>query len=439
MRILVWGLGYVGTVSAACLARLGHDVVGIETNPSKADAINSGQCAIKEPRLQDLVSQAVKEARLRATTKGADLVSQADVSLICVGTPNGADGSPNLNFVESVVHEIGSQLNKTSTAHTIVLRSTVFPGTCRNLLKPILEKASGQTCAQDFGIVMNPEFLREGSAINDFFTPPYTIIGEMDQQFGKVAANLYYGIEAPIRHITLEEAEMLKVTNNAFHALKVGFGNEIGRLCDALDIDSHKIMDLVCMDKKLNISPAYLRPGFAFGGSCLPKDLRFLSFNARRLGVEIPILDSILPSNRVQVNAVRIKIHQMEAKRVGILGLSFKAQTDDLRESPIITLIRDLWEDGIDVRVHDPDVDPDVMLGSNLDYLERQLPQIRRILVKQPEDMIQKSEVVVMTQNRQEFVDALSLSRRDIPILDLVRFHPEPSTLGFSKYMGVSW
>lgn len=439
MKILVWGLGYVGTVSAACFARLGHEVIGIDTNLAKVDAINNGVSLVKEPGLQALVQQAVGTGQLRATSSGQDLVADADMSLICVGTPSGADGNTELLYVSSVAQEIGKGMQNSSGYHVVVLRSTVFPGTTRNHLCQLLEVASGKTVGQDFGLVMNPEFLREGSAVHDFDTPAYTIIGEFDSRSGEVVSQLYDKVDAPINHVTLEEAEFLKITNNVFHALKVGFANEIGRLCDPLEIDSHRLMELVCADTKLNISPTYLRPGFAFGGSCLPKDLRFVNYNARRLGVQVPILDSILPSNEAQVSAVRVKLHKLGVKKVGILGLSFKAGTDDLRESPVITLIRYLWQDGLDVVVYDPDVNPDEMLGANLEYLERQLPQIRGILAPSLDDMAQECEAVVLTQKRPEFLNVLQKWHEQLVVLDLVRLSSHPENLKFEKYVGISW
>ena len=286
---------------------------------------------------------------------------------------------------------------------------------------------------------MNPEFLRECSAVNDFNSPPYTIIGELDPRSGEMMEQLYQNVNAPVKHVSLEEAELLKITNNAFHALKVGFANEVGRLCDSLGIDSHRLMELVCSDDKLNISSAYLRPGFAFGGSCLPKDLRSLIYSARRLGIELPILDSILPSNRIQITIARVKLQELGVKRVAVLGLSFKPGTDDLRESPIISLIRDLWEDGIDVLVHDPDVNPKEMLGANLAYLERQLPQIGKILCSQMEEMLEQSEAVVVSQRRQEFLDVLRKFNGRLVVFDLVRLSDEPNPMGIVKYRGISW
>ena len=439
MRILIWGLGYVGTVSAACLARLGHEVIGVEPNLTKVEALNEGRSMIKEPGLENLVSQAVTTGRLRASCDGGSLISSAEVSLICVGTPAGADGSPVLNYVRNVAIEIGHGLRETASYHVVVLRSTVFPGTSRNILIPLLEEHSRRRAGNDFGFVANPEFMREANAINDFHTPPYTIIGELDARSGQLIESLYRQIDAPVYHVSLEEAEALKLSNNAFHAVKIGFANEVGRLCDRLGIDSHALMKLVCADTKLNISSAYLKPGFAFGGSCLPKDLRSITFNARRLGLELPILDSALRSNTLQIEAARLKVHELGARRIAVLGLSFKPSTDDLRESPVISLIRDLWQDGVDVLVHDPDVQPEKMLGSNREYLERHLPQINQILCPNIADALKTCDAVVVAQKRLEFIVALQTLNGHAAVLDLVRLSEDPSLLGLSKYRGICW
>jgi GDP-mannose 6-dehydrogenase len=419
MRIVVWGLGYVGTVSAACLAESGHDVIGIDPNLTKVEAINAGHSAIKEPGLDKLVSQTVAMGRLHARQDGISLISWADVSLICVGTPAAADGNLILDFVWNVMRDIGRGLREATNYHVVVLRSTVFPGTARNVMKPLLEEQSGRQAGCDFGVVANPEFTRESSAIRDFYAPPYTIIGELNSRAGDVIEALYHDIRAPIYRVSLEEAEALKLINNAFHALKVGFANEIGRLCNGLGIDSHAVMQLVCADTKLNLASAYLRPGFAFGGSCLPKDLRALTYNARRLGIELPILEAVLPSNRLQIEAACLKVHELGAQRVAVLGLSFKPGTDDLRESPMIYLIRHLWQSGVDVRVHDPDVQPDKMLGSNREYLERQLPQINQILSPEIAEALNKSQVVIVGQKRPEFTAALQALNGRATVLDL--------------------
>lgn len=439
MRIIVWGLGYVGTVSAACLAQLGHEVVGAEPSLTKVEALNAGHSVVKEPGLDDLVHEMVEKGRLRATQDGVCMVPWADVSLVCVGTPSAPDGSPVLDYVRGVAMDIARGLQKTTAYHVVVLRSTVFPGTIRDVLKQVLEVHSGRRAGDDFGLVSNPEFMRETTAIGDFHAPPYTVIGELDKRSGDLVETLYRDIAAPVYRVTLEEAELLKLTNNSFHALKTGFANEIGRLCDRLGIDSHAVMRLVCADTKLNISCAYLKPGFAFGGSCLPKDLRALTLNARRSGVELPILESVLPSNRLQIEAARTKVHELGAHRVAVLGLSFKPNTDDLRESPIVGLIRDLWQDGVDVLVHDPDVQLDTMLGSNLQYLERQLPQLHRIFRPCLADALSDCEAVVVSQKRPEFTAALRALNGSATVFDLVRLSDDPSSLHVSKYCGLSW
>jgi GDP-mannose 6-dehydrogenase len=421
MRVLIWGLGYVGTVSAACLAQLGCDVIGVEPNVSKVTTLNAGQSPVKEPGLNSIVSKVVAEGRLRATSDGVPLVTWADVSLICVGTPSEADGSLMLSHVRKVGADIGAGMRHSTRYHVVVLRSTVFPGVTRNVLGRILEEQSGREFGRDFGLVMNPEFMREASAIDDFNAPAYTVIGAVDLRSGDLVEELYRPIRSAVYRVSVEDAEILKLCNNAFHALKIGFANEVGRICEKVGVDGQAVMQLICADNKLNISPAYLKPGFAFGGSCLPKDLRSLIFHARRVGLELPIIEGILPSNRTQIEAARLKVLQTGAQRVSILGLSFKPNTDDLRESPIIGLIRDLWQDGIDVMVHDPDVQPEQMLGSNLEYLERQLPQIHRILRADLREVLDRSELIVVAQSRPEFTAVLNNLDRKITVLDLVR------------------
>jgi len=439
MRVIVWGLGYVGTVVAACLAQAGHDVIGVELNEEKVKAFNCGRSPLKEPGLDELIQQGIALGRLHAVTDGVQYVPWADVSLICVGTPSMADGSPMLDYIKGVAQQIGSGLKQSERYHVVVLRSTVFPGVTRDFLLPLLEQHSQCSAGEDFGLVVNPEFLRETEAIKDFYAPPYTVVGELDKRSGDLISELYGNIQAPLYRVALEEAELLKVVNNAFHALKVGFSNEIGRVCDRLEIDSHVVMQLVCADTKLNISPVYLKPGFAFGGSCLPKDLRSLTFNARRLGVEVPILDSVIPSNTLQIEAARIKVHETGAKHVGVLGLSFKAGTDDLRESPIISLIRQLWQDGLEISVYDPDVNLEVLLGSNLEYLKRQLPQINQILRTDINNVVNECQTLVISQKRPEFTAALVDLNTDIAVLDLVRLNKEPSISGLARYEGISW
>ena len=423
MKILVWGLGYVGTVSATCLAQLGHEVVGVEPNLTKLRAFAKGRTAIKEPGLENLVSQAVAAGRLRATQEGSHLVPWADVSLICVGTPSAPDGSPVLTHIQEVAGEIGQGLKQAERYHVVILRSTVFPGTTRQMLLPLLEEHAQRSSSTDFGLVMNPEFMRETSAVADFMSPSHTVIGQLDNRSGEVALELYKSIDAPMKTVSLEEAELLKLASNAFHALKVGFANEMGRLCDRLSLDSHAIMGLLCADTKLNISPAYLRPGFAFGGSCLPKDLRSLTFHARRLGAKVPILESITVSNCLQVETARLKVVALNVQRVAVLGVAFKANTDDLRESPVINLIKGLLRDGLDITVYDPDVSLDDMLGRNRKFIEQELPRIRGILCPTIQKALDGCQAVIVSQERPEFNAVVHELPSHVAVLDLVQLH----------------
>jgi GDP-mannose 6-dehydrogenase len=407
MKLLVWGLGYVGSVSAGCFAVSGHDVVGVEPNVAKVEAFEAGRSPIREPKLDAVIAEANASGRLWASTDPLGLVEWADASLVCVGTPSAVDGRTQLDPLLSVVGEIGRQLASSDRYHVVIVRSTVFPGTVRGPVRETLESTSGLKAGEGFGLAMNPEFLRETSAVDDFYSPPFTVVGAIDDRSAGVVEALYENVDAPLFRTTLEEAEMLKLACNALHALKIGFANEMGRVCDAVGIDARRLMQIVCSDTKLNISSAYLRPGFAFGGSCLPKDLRLLNANAGRLGVVLPILAGVLPSNRLQIDAARAAIHSLRSRRVAVLGLSFKPHTDDVRESPTIELVRQLWEDGLDVVVHDPDICLDEMLGSNRAHLERQLPQIREIIRSSLAETLESADVVVVSQRRREFRDAL--------------------------------
>jgi GDP-mannose 6-dehydrogenase len=438
MKLLVWGLGYVGTVTAACFAETGHEVVGIEPMTAKVDALLAGHSAIKEPKLEVAIADAVRTGRLHATADPTGLVAWADASLVCVGTPSSAEGRAQLDALLSVAGTIADQLATGGSDHVVIVRSTVFPGTTRGAVRKVLESRSGLVAGDDFGLAMNPEFLRETSAIDDFYSPPFTVVGAFDERSGAAVARLYENVDAPVYQVDLEQAEMLKLVCNAFHALKIGFANEIGRVCDALGMDSRKLMEIMCADTKLNISPAYLRPGFAFGGSCLPKDLRALTANARRLGTQVPILDGVLPSNRLQVEAARAKIHSVGGQRIAVLGLSFKPHTDDVRESPTIELVRQLWEDGLDVLVHDPDIRLDEMLGSNRAHLERQLPQIRQIARATLAETLVGADTVVVSQRRPEFNEALQ-GVDGARVIDLVGMDRAAAAATTGLYRGMSW
>jgi GDP-mannose 6-dehydrogenase len=438
MKLLVWGLGYVGTVSAACLADSGHEVVGVEPTTAKVETLLSGRSPIKEPKLEAAISRAIAAGSLRASTDPSGLVDWSDASLVCVGTPSSAEGGARLDALISVADEIGRQLADGTGDHVVIVRSTVFPGTVGGTVRETLESRSGRVAGDGFGLAMNPEFLRETSAVDDFYAPPFTVVGALDDHSGTTVEALYEKVEAPIFRVSIEQAEMVKLACNAFHALKVGFANEIGRICDALSMDSRQVMEMLCGDTKLNISPAYLRPGFAFGGSCLPKDLRSLTANARRLGVEVPILEGILPSNRLQIDAARAKIHGLGGRRIAVLGLSFKPSTDDVRESPTIQLVRELWEEGFDVTVHDPDIRLEEMLGANRAFLERQLPQIGEIARSSVAETLDGADIVVVSQRRREFTEALK-QLEPKKVLDLVSLDSLPAASDEALYRGISW
>jgi GDP-mannose 6-dehydrogenase len=439
MRVLVWGLGYVGTVSAACLADAGHEVIGVEPNRNKAESINAGRSPVKEPEMSEIIRATTANGMLRAVIDGVRRVAWADVSLICVGTPSGPDGNMLLDYLERVGEQIGCGLKETDRYHVVILRSTVFPGTTYDCLVPILEKYSDRTAGRDFGVVVNPEFMRETSAIADFRHPSWTVIGQTDPRAGDVVADLYAEVDAPVHRVRVEEAEFLKLASNAFHALKIGFANEVGRVCDRLSLDGHSVMDLVCTDTKLNISPAYMKPLFAFGGSCLPKDLRSLALKATQLGVPLPIMNAILPSNALQIDLARLKLHALRAKRVAILGLSFKPYTDDLRESPVIALIHQLWREGLEISVYDPDVVLDQMLGSNLRYMEQQLPQASRVMRSSLEEAVSGCDAMVVTQNRPEFAQVATDLIEQVAVVDLVRLENWESLRARGRYTGIAW
>ncbi|HEX9925077.1 MAG TPA: UDP-glucose/GDP-mannose dehydrogenase family protein, partial [Anaerolineae bacterium] len=387
MRIAIFGLGYVGTVSAACLAHTGHHVVGVDINPTKVKLINEGRSPIVESGLADLISSTISSGHLRATTNPAEALQDTQLSLICVGTPDKGNGSPLLQAVSQTCRDIGQHLPKNDAYHVVVMRSTVLPGTTEKLVVPTLEEASGLKVGQDLGVCFNPEFLREGSSIADFHTPPYTIIGSYDDRSADIAAELYNQVDAPLIKTTVKTAEMVKFVSNAFHALKVTFANEIGNICKQHEIDSHEVMDIFCRDDKLNISTAYLKPGFAFGGSCLPKDLKALLYLGRHLDMRLPVLEAILPSNETQVRIGLDMIAKTGKKKIGVLGFSFKAGTDDLRYSPQVELIERLIGKGYQVKLYDRNVSLARLYGANKAYIESEIPHIATLMCPDIEDV----------------------------------------------------
>lgn len=436
--VSVFGLGYVGCVTAACLADRGFNVVGVDVAPSKVDLMNSGQATIVEEGIAELVHAGHAAGRLRATTSVADAVEASDISLVCVGTPSQPNGNLNLSYVERVCAQIGEALCLKATRHTVVIRSTVFPGTTASLARPALEKASGKRAGQDFGLSMNPEFLREGTSIRDFNAPPFTVIGADDEETGRAVAALYDGIDAPLHVVATGVAEMLKYACNAYHGLKVGFANEIGNICKALGVDSHEVMRLFVQDTKLNVSKAYLMPGFAFGGSCLPKDLRAITYRARQLDVATPILSATLESNDAQVTRAFNMVMAAGHRRVGVLGLAFKEGTDDLRESPMVTLVERLIGKGIDVAIYDREVSHAKLIGSNKDFIEREIPHVWTLFKPSVDAVLTHAETVIIGNGSAEFRGIEPRLRSGQMVVDLVRaFGPRRSD--GKSYDGICW
>ncbi|WGF87678.1 nucleotide sugar dehydrogenase [Marinivivus vitaminiproducens] len=437
LRIGVFGLGYVGTVSAACLARGRRRVVGVDPQAVKVDLINAGKPPIVEAGIAELVAEAVEAGRLRATTSAAEAVAATDLSLVCVGTPSRANGSLDTGALETLCEEIGQALRAKSDYHVVVIRSTTLPGTLRGIVQPILERESGKRAGVDFGLCNNPEFLREGTAVADYFGPPKTVIGADDAKAADIVAALYAEIEAPLVVTSVEIGEMVKYADNSWHAVKVTFANEIGSVCQALGIDSHKLMDLVCQDKKLNLSAYYMKPGFAFGGSCLPKDMRALTYKARALDVSVPMLGHVLASNRHQVDRATDMVTGLGKRRVGVLGFSFKAGTDDLRESPMVELIERLIGKGYDLRLFDRRVNLARLLGANKQYIHDMVPHIPTLMVDSVEDVLTFGDVIIIGNNDPDFHDVPRRLRPDQVLVDTVRL---PGTgVSTETYRGVNW
>ena len=421
MKLSVFGLGYVGCVSAACFAKAGHDVIGVDVNETKTNIINDGRSPIVETGIGELIEYVVKTGTLRATTSSAEGIRDSEISLVCVGTPSRANGSLDLSFVKRVCEEIGTALRNKAVPHIVVMRSTMLPGTIEELVVPTLESSSGKKAGIDFSVCVNPEFLREGSSLKDFFSPPFTLIGADDHHVAKTVSELYANLEAPLYITSTRAAEMVKYACNCFHATKVSFANEIGNICKGLGIDSHEVMEVFCQDTKLNLSPYYLKPGFAFGGSCLPKDLRAINYRAKELDVEVPLLSSLLRSNRLQIDRALEMIEATKQKRIGILGFSFKAGTDDLRESPMVTLIETLIGKGMQLSIYDKDVSLARLFGANKEFIEREIPHISQLMRESVREVIDSADVIVVGNKSEEFNEIQSLVAPGAVIIDLVR------------------
>jgi GDP-mannose 6-dehydrogenase len=436
MKVSVFGMGYVGCVTAAALSRRGHRVIGVDINRQKVETINRGDAPVVEKGLAEVVRESVRTGGLSSTTNGAQAVSETDLSLVCVSTPSKKNGSFDYTHLLSAVREVGEGIKRKTAKHAVAIRSTVLPGTTEGMLAPALEASSGKRTGVDFTVHANPEFLRESSALYDFENAPFVVIGSADANDGSLLAQLYEDT-GPIHHTSIKTAEMLKYVCNTFHALKITFANEIGNICHALDIDSHQVMDLFCRDTKLNISSAYLKPGFAFGGSCLPKDLRALLYQAKSLDVETPLLSGVAQSNQLQIQRAIDFIIDSGAKKVGLLGLTFKAGTDDLRESPLVSLCEALIGKGIDLSIYDPNLVLEKLVGANKSYIEEQIPHIGKLLRSSFDELAAGNDVIIVGNRYEDLLNKLSALNGRLRVLDLVRvFGKEQAPASFR---GICW
>lgn len=437
MEISIFGLGYVGAVSAGVLAKEGHQVIGVDPNATKVSLINAGNTPIIEKDIGEIIAHAVASGRLKATADVAGAIANSELSLVCVGTPSQVNGSLDLKYVRRVCEEIGAALRAKHDFHVVVVRSTILPGTMTDVVIPALEDSSGKRAGVEFGVCNNPEFLREGTAVYDFYHPPKTVIGESDRRSGDIVAQLYRGLDAPLLRTDVATAEMVKYTDNVWHALKVGFANEIGNICKAVGIDGHRVMEIFCQDTKLNISSYYLKPGFAFGGSCLPKDVRALTYKARSADLDTPILNAIIPSNERQVEKGIKMITSYGKKKVGILGFAFKAGTDDLRESPLVEVIERLIGKGYDLKLYDRNVSLAALTGANRHFILNHIPHISRLMVSSMEEVLAFAEVLVIGNATEEFKNIPAQVKPDQVIVDFVRISSTSSQPG--RYEGICW
>ena len=421
MRVSVFGLGYVGCITAASLAKVGHEVVGVDVDSDKVRMINDAVAPVVEPGLAELLSEVVGCRRLQAIGSTDEAIGGTDAALICVGTPGFSNGKLNVEAIERVGMAIGRALRRRAEPYTVILRSTVLPGTTEGVLVPALLEGMGQGVPSPARVAVNPEFMREGSSLKDFAYPPLTLVGCEDQETASLIRSLYGGGEDPFFHTTVRTAEMVKYVANAFHALKVCFANEIGDLCESLGADAQEVMRIFMMDKKLNISTAYLRPGFAFGGSCLPKDLRALLYAGRKSDLPLPLLSSIMPSNEERIRRGVEVVLATRKRRVGIVGLSFKAGTDDLRESALVTLIEQLIGKGCDVRILDRNVAVARLVGANRRYIEEEIPHVASLMCENLQTLLAHAEVLVIGNASDEAAQAMAQASQRHILIDLTR------------------
>lgn len=439
MRISIFGLGYVGAVCAGCLTARGHDVVGVDVSQVKIDLINNGKSPIVEPGLEELLASAVSKGKLSGTTDFAKAVRETNVSMLCVPTPSKKNGDLELNYIEAVCKSIGEVLKDKTERHTVVVRSTVLPGTVKNVVIPTLEQYSGKKAGVDFGVAVNPEFLRESTAIKDYDHPPMTVIGEFDKESGDVLQSLYEELDAEIIRKPVEVAEMIKYTCNVWHAAKVTFANEIGNIAKAAGVDGREVMEVVCKDKVLNLSAYYMRPGFAFGGSCLPKDVRALTYRASAMDVKTPLLNSLMLSNEQQVQNAYDVISGYGKRKIALLGLSFKSGTDDLRESPLVELAERLIGKGFELSIYDKNVEHARILGANKDYIESKIPHVSSLLKSDFDAVINDADVLILGNGDKAFGEMLQNPPAGKQVFDLVGFLKKEATDSNASYEGICW
>ncbi|HET7207531.1 MAG TPA: UDP-glucose/GDP-mannose dehydrogenase family protein [Terriglobales bacterium] len=439
LSISVFGLGYVGSVSAACFASMGHRVMGVDVSRAKVELLDSGRSPIVEAKVQELVAAGNQACRLHATTDPIAAVLASDVSFVCVGTPSLRNGKLDLRHIETVSREIGAAIKRKPTHHTFVLRSTVLPGTTESVVIPILESASGKRAGVDFTVCYNPEFMREGTAVADFMQPPYTILGCQNPEHLAPLRELYQSVPGRVFETTITVAEMAKYLSNAFHAVKVSFANEVGTLCKHLGVDAQAVTEIFTADTRLNISPAYLSPGFAFGGSCLPKDVRAINYRAKELDLHLPLLESILPSNAEHIDRALEAVLRSNKRKIAQLGLSFKAGTDDLRESPQVQLIKRLLGEGCEVRIWDQEVSLGRLVGSNRQYIEEVIPHIGSLLSGNLQEVVSFAEVVIIGNKSVDKAQLSECLRPDQVVIDLVHLDKSRRVSGVAQYEGICW
>lgn len=439
LRLSVFGLGYVGCVSAACFAWRGHTVLGVDSNPEKEAFIRDGSSPIVEERIGEIIAEVVATGALQVGSDPVTAIHATDLTIVCVGTPSGTGGSLSTEYLERATEQIGHALATKQGWHVVVYRSTMVPGTCEKLLIPLLERTSGKAAGKDFGVCLNPEYLREGSSVRDFYNPPKTVVGESDERSGHLVMALYESLPGPRFRVPIAVAEMTKYVDNSFHALKVTFANEIGAICGAVGLDSHAVMDIFLADTKLNVSPAYLRPGFSFGGSCLPKDVRALTHTARGLDLDVPLLSNLLLSNETHLRRALGLVTAHGRRRIGLFGLSFKPGTDDLRESPLVELAERLLGKGYDLRIYDPNVALSRLIGANRTYLAERLHHISELLTDDAAAVLKHAEVHVVGSRDPSVVEAIGKLGHDRIVVDLVRLPDAAARRGSPNYAGIAW